>query len=182
MSGRHLTDDEVVGRVFPVEEGPAPVPIHQAVCPECQQRVAKLREAFLLDRGAVTGVVESLPNDFWAAQRRAVLGRITELAAVDAEEKATPFPARFTRSILHRPALAFGSLAAALALVAGLTVLRGGNEAGPSAGDATVASIPANGAPGLSAADRDDDELLRAVDSALSSEASHEALLPEVMR
>ena len=142
MSGRHLTDEEIVGRVFPVEEGPAPIPIHQAVCPECQQRVAKLREAFLLDRGAVTGVVESLPAEFWAAQRRAVLGRISELAAVEAEEKATPFPARFTRSILHRPALAFGSLAAALALVAGLTVLRGGTEAGPSAGVATVAADP----------------------------------------
>jgi hypothetical protein len=182
MSGRHLTEDEVVGRVFPVEEGPTPILIHQAVCPECQQRVAKLREAFLLDRGAVTGVVESLPGDFWNAQRRAILGRISELEAVEAEERATPFPARFTRSILHRPALAFGSLAAALALVAGLTVLRGGTEAGPSAGVATVATLPANGTAELSAADRDDDELLRSVDSVLSSEESYEALLPEVMR
>ena len=182
MSGRHMTEEEIVSRVFPVEEGPAPIPIHQAVCPECQQRVAKLREAFLLDRGAVTGVVESLPVEFWAAQRRAVLGRISELAAVEAEEKATPFPARFTRSILHRPALAFGSLAAALALVAGLTVLRGGTEAGPPLGVATVATIPANGAAELSAADREDDELIRSVDSVLSDEESYEALLPEVMR
>ncbi|MCL4810530.1 MAG: hypothetical protein KJ062_22430, partial [Thermoanaerobaculia bacterium] len=124
MSGRHMTEDEVVNRVFPVEEGPAPIPIHQAVCPECQQRVAKLREAFLLDRGAVTGFVESLPAEAWTAQRRAIMRRVTELAAFDAEERATPFPARFTRSILHRPVLAVGSLAAALALVAGLTVLR----------------------------------------------------------
>lgn len=182
MSGRHLTEDEVVGRVFPVEEGPAPILIHQAVCPECQQRVAKLREAFLLDRGAVTGVVESLSGDFWNAQRRAILGRISELEAVEAEERATPFPARFTRSILHRPALAFGSLAAALALVAGLTVLRGGTEAGPSAGVETVATLPANGTAELSAADRDDDELLRSVDSVLSNSESYEALLPEVMR
>lgn len=181
MSGRHLTEEEVVGRVFPVEEGPAPIPIHQAVCPECQQRVSKLREAFLLDRGAVTGVVESLPGDFWVAQRRAILGRISELAAVEAEEKATPFPARFTRSIIHRPALAFGSLAAALALVAGLTVLRGGPEVAPPAG-ATVAAARATDPAGLSAADREDDELLRSVDSVLSSEDSHEALLPEVMR
>ncbi len=182
MSGRHLTEDEVVGRIFPVEEGPAPIPIHQAVCPECQQRVAKLREAFLLDRGAITGVVEALPGDFWSGQRKAILGRISELAAVEAEQNATPFPARFTRSILHRRALAFGSLAAALALVAGLTILRDGNDAGPSAGVATVAALPASGPAGLSAADRDDDELLRAVDSVLSTEASHEALLPEVMR
>ena len=182
MSGRHMTDEEIVARVFPVDEGPAPIPMHQAVCPECQQRVTKLREAFLLDRGVVTGVIESLPGDFWAAQRRAILGRISELAAVEAEEKATPFPARFTRSILQRPALAFGSLAAALALVAGLTVLRGGTESGPAASAATVAAVTASEPAGLSAADREDDELLRSVDSVLSSEASHEALLPEVMR
>lgn len=182
MSGRHLTDDEIVGRVFPVEEGPAPIPIHLAVCPDCQQRVAKLRDAFLLDRGVVTGVVESLPGDFWTAQRRAIVGRISDLAAAEAEEKATPFPARFTRSILHRPALAFGSLAAALALVAGISVLRGGPAALPSAGVAAVAAVAPGDPAELSAADRDDDELLRSVDSALSGEASQEALLPEVMK
>lgn len=182
MSGRHLTDDEIVSRVFPVEEGPAPIPIHQAVCPECQERVAKLREAFLLDRGAVTGVVESLPPEFWAGQRRSVMGRVSELAALEAEERATPFPARFTRSILHRPALAVASLAAALALVAGLTVLRNTPQAGPPAGAVTVTEAPANGSAELSPADREDDELLRAVDSVLSADAPQEALLPEAMR
>lgn len=182
MSGRHMTDDEVVNRVFPVEEGPAPIPIHQAVCPECQQRVAKLREAFLLDRGAVTGVVESLPGEFWAAQRRAVMGRISELAALEAEAKATPFPSRFTRSILARPALAVGSLAAALALVAGLTVLRSSPDPGLPAGGTTVAAGSANGPAGLPEVDRDDDELLRSVDSVLSTEAPHEALLPEALK
>ena len=182
MSSRHLTDDEIVGRVFPVEEGPAPIPIHQAVCPECQQRVAKLRDAFLLDRGVVTGVVESLPAEFWSAQRRAVMGRVSELAEAGADEKPAAFPARFTRSILHRPALAFGSLAAALALVAGLTVLRGGTEAGSPSGVATVAAASAAGPEGLPAVDRDDDELLRAIDTALSGEAAHEAILPETMR
>jgi hypothetical protein len=181
MSGRHLTEEEVVNRVFPVEEGPAPILIHQAVCPECQQRVAKLREAFLLDRGAVAGVVESLPGEFWTAQRRAVMGRVSELANLEAEEKATPFPTRFTRSILNRPALAVGSLAAALALVAGLTVLRSGPDAGTPAGATTVAAIQANGSAELSASDRDDDELLRSVDTALSTEAPHEAILPEAM-
>ena len=182
MSGRHLTDEEIVNRVFPVEEGPAPIPIHQAVCPECQERVAKLREAFLLDRGAVAGVVESLPPEFWAAQRRAVMGRISEAAALDAEEKATPFPARFTRSILHRPALAVGSLAAALALVAGLTVLRSGPGTAPGSAAGPVAVAAASGPSELPASDRDDDELLKSIDSVLTSEAAHEALLPEAMR
>ena len=182
MSGRHLTDEEIVNRVFPVEEGPAPIPIHQAVCPECQERVAKLREAFLLDRGAVSGVVESLPPEFWAAQRRSVMGRVSELAAVEAEERATPFPARFTRSILHRPALAFGSLAAALALVAGLTVLRRAPEPVLQVGSVVAVATPVNGSAELAAAYREDDELLRAVDSVLSAEAPQEALLPEAMR
>lgn len=181
MSGRHMTEDEVVNRVFPVEEGPAPIPIHQAVCPECQQRVAKLREAFLLDRGAVTGFVESLPAEAWTAQRRAIMRRVTELAAFDAEERATPFPARFTRSILHRPVLAVGSLAAALALVAGLTVLRSDPDAG-AAGSAAVTVAQADGANGLAPADRDDDELLRSVDSILSTESPYGSLLPEAIR
>jgi hypothetical protein len=181
MSGRHMTEDEVVNRVFPVEEGPAPIPIHQAVCPECQQRVAKLREAFLLDRGAVTGVVESLPAEAWNAQRRAIMRRVTELAAVEAEERAAPFPARFTRSILHRPVLAVGSLAAALALVAGLTVLRSGPDAGANGG-AAVTVAEANGENGLSPADRADDELLRSVDSVLSTGAPYGSLLPEVLQ
>jgi hypothetical protein len=181
MSSRHLTDEEIVHRVFPADEGPAPVPIHQAVCPECQARVAKLREAFLLDRGAVTGVVESLPPEFWAAQRRTVMARVREAASLEAEEKATPFPARFTRSIVHRPALAFGSLAAALALVAGLTVLRGGPAPAP-AGTPAVAATPAGGAGEVSSTDREDDELLYAVDTVLSAAAPQEALLPEAMR
>jgi len=182
MSGRHLTGEEVVNRVFPADEGAAPIPIHQAVCPECQERVAKLREAFLLDRGAVAGVVESLPPEFWAAQRRAVMGRISEAAARDVEERATPFPARFTRSILHRPALAVGSLAAALALVAGLTVLRSGPDPAAGAAGGAVATVAVNGSAELSASDRDDDELLKSIDSVLTSEAAHEALLPEAMR
>ena len=178
MSGRHLTEDEVVNRVFPAQDGTAPIPIHQAVCPECQERVARLREAFLLDRGALTGVVESLPPEFWNAQRKAVMGRISELAAQEAEEKATPFPARLTRSVLQRPTLAFGSLAAALALVAGLTVLRGGSD--PSAEPVpTVAS--AEGGSTFSAADSADDELLRAVDVALTTESPYETVLPEAM-
>lgn len=181
MSGRHLTDDEIVNRVFPVEEGPAPVPIHQAVCPECQQRVGRLREGFLLDRGAVTGVVEAIPEEVWAAQRRSVMGRIAELAARETDDRVAPFPARFTRSILHRPALAVGSLAAALALVAGLTVLRGSHDVKPSVAGTTVAATTAD-ASELPAADQADDDLLRSVDSTLSNAAPLETLLPESMK
>lgn len=182
MSGRHMTDDEIVNRVFPVEEGPAPIPIHQAVCPECQQRVARLREGFLLDRGAVTGVVESIPEEVWAAQRRSVMGRIADLAARDAGDRVTPFPERFTRSILRRPALAVGSLAAALALVAGMTVLRGGADPKPAAAGTTVSASVAADAPVLPPADQADDDLLRDVDSVLSNATPLEALLPEQMR
>ena len=106
MSGRHLTGDEIVNRIFPVEEGPAPIPMHLAVCPECQEKVSKLREAYLLDRGAVAGVVESLPGEFWTSQRRAVIGRISELAAVEAlEDHAQQLPAGklvFHHEDLHR--------------------------------------------------------------------------------
>ena len=39
-----------------------------------------------------------------------------------------------------------------------------------------------NGSADLSPADREDDELLRAVDSVLSADAPQEALLPEAMK
>ena len=66
--GRHLTPDEIVDRVFPADEQPAPVPLHLAACPDCQEKVSQLREAWLLDRGAVGGLVESIPDAFWIAQ------------------------------------------------------------------------------------------------------------------
>ena len=59
---RHLSDDEIVDRVFPSTEA-APVPIHLATCTTCQGRVARLREAWLLDRGAVEGTVEAIGDE-----------------------------------------------------------------------------------------------------------------------
>ncbi|MCL4809687.1 MAG: hypothetical protein KJ062_18145, partial [Thermoanaerobaculia bacterium] len=62
-----------------------------------------------------------------------------------------------------------------------LTVLRSGPDAG-AAGSATVAVAQANGDSGLTPADRDDDELLRSVDSLLSTESPYGSLLPEAIR
>ena len=63
----------------------------------------------------------------------------------------------------------------------GLTVLRRTPEnVVPAKETATVAAT--NGLNGLSPADKADDELLRSVDSVLSSEAPNEALLPEAMK
>jgi hypothetical protein len=153
----------MVARVFPPGDDPAPVPMHLAVCAECQSRVVQLREAWLLDRGATDGVVEALPDAFWSAQSAAVM------AAVAAEGRPAPVfrPAAFARTastFVRRPAMAFGSLAAALALVAGLTFLR------PSAAPApdvlvVTAQTPA---PAVAADDTSDDELLRSIDQLLA--------------
>ena len=70
---RHLSADEIVERVFPADDRPAAVPGHLATCVACQERVAGLREAWLLDRGAVSGAVDDLPSGFWGAQ--AEIGR-----------------------------------------------------------------------------------------------------------
>jgi len=50
---RHLTSDEIAEHVFPGDDRPVAVPEHLAACATCQERVATLREAWLLDRGAV---------------------------------------------------------------------------------------------------------------------------------
>lgn len=160
--GPHLTPDEMVARVFPAGDDPAPVPMHLAVCAECQSRVVQLREAWLLDRGATDGVVEALPDAFWSAQSAAVM------AAVAAEGRPAPVfrPAAFARSastFVRRPAMAFGSLAAALALVAGLTFLRP-SAAPPPAGPVVIAQTPVP----LAADDSSDDELLRSIDQLLA--------------
>jgi hypothetical protein len=184
MNGRHLTDDEIGERVFPSLDGPAPVPLHLAVCPDCQRRVGRLREAHLLDRGALDGAVEALPEEFWNAQLGSVMNRVHEpLAPVH------PFPARLRSSLLRRPALALGSLAAAIVLVAGVTVMstrtRGlAPRDAPVATVATVANVAAAASNGdqaalLAPADRTDDELLRSIDTALADESTLTVLIPE---
>ncbi len=177
MSARHLTPDEMVERVFPVGEDPAPVPMHLAICAECQHRVARLREGLLIDRGALTGIVEALPEEFWRAQARAVMERVRAGAA---PVPLVPFPSRLKRSIFRRPALAVGSLAAALVLVAALSILGPGRQAAVKSEPALARATPAAAAPTeLSPADRADDELLRAVDRMLSQDVPQSDLLPE---
>ncbi len=170
----HLTPDEIVARVFPVGEGAAPVPLHLAVCPECQARVAKLREAWLLDRGAVDGAIEAIPEGAWEAQAAATMARVHAEAA--RPPKAHPFPFPFRPVILRHPAAALGSVAAALALVAGLTFLR--PQAAPVRAPERVTATTDPSAltePG----DVKDDELLRSVDQTLAEDAPFSSLVPE---
>jgi hypothetical protein len=166
MSGRHLTEDEILERVFPSDHGPAPVPLHLATCVECLKRIAHLREGYLLHRGAIEGAVDSLPDDFWDAQTRAVMERVSEPVP-----KVAPFPRRFQKTVLKRPLLAFGSVAAAVVLVAGVTILGQRSSRPATPRPAEVAS--------LTAADRADDELLRSIDRDLADEGPATALLPE---
>ncbi len=150
----HLTADEIVARVFPEEGGPAAVPSHLAGCAECQERVARLREAWLLDRGAVSGWVDGLPESFWSAQAGRTMEEIRSSAAPVASVRT------FRPRLLRHPFLAFGSLAAALVLVATATISH-------------VASVPpavpvaAVERPTPSPVDRSDEELLNAIDRVL---------------
>jgi hypothetical protein len=173
---RHLTSEEIVARVFPVHEGAVPVPLHLSVCPECLEKVARLREASLLDKGAVEGVLEEIPPAFWDEQRSSTLSRVRDEAATAG---MASFPLRWTARAVRRPAVAAASLAAALALVAGISVLRPhGTLVGPPASTAAEprATLPNDLA---SAADVRDDELLRGVDQALSEELPFRSLIPE---
>lgn len=175
--GRHLTPDEIVARVFPSDEETAPVPLHLAVCAECQKRVAELREGWLLDRGAVAGAVEALPETFWQAQTASILAAVKE----EPESGVHPFPFPLQRSFFRHPVLAFGSLAAALVLVAGVTILRPWGQERPAVDVAqqgapsTISSAPASSAE----ADRSDDELLRDIDALLAEETPFSTIAPE---
>src|SRR5262249_35094347 len=66
--GRHLTPDEIVDRLFPSGDEPVPVALHLAACSECQEKLGRVRDAWILDRGVVAGAVEALPSSFWEAQ------------------------------------------------------------------------------------------------------------------
>jgi hypothetical protein len=174
--GRHLTADEIVDRVFPADEQPAPVPLHLAACPVCQEKVSHLREAWLLDRGGVGGLVESLPDAFWNAQTSSILAAASGPVAeprVTVGSLAVAFPRQFVR----RPALAFGSLAAALALVGVITYQRL-HTSTPSA--VTSAVRPA-ATPAVSSDENDkrDDELLRSIDDLLADEGPLASLVPQ---
>ena len=171
--GRHLTQDEIFSRVFPQEEGPAPVPLHLATCEECQGRVARLREGWLHDRGAVDGVLDEIPEAFWDAQAGAILERIADEPSRGAMTPSIPF--RLKGSLVRRPILAFGSLAAALALVASISLLR----PRPSANEvASIASTPVPEA-SIEISDQADDELLDSIDHILADEMPLLSIFPE---
>lgn len=176
---RHLTPDEIIERVFPGDEGPSAIPAHLATCETCQARVARLREAWLLDRGAVDGVVEALPEPFWEAQRAAVLRTIGGVSAPVRPETSgiRPFPAVVRKPrLLRHPVLALGSLAAALALVGIVSVNRFG---GPSPANQIPSAMATPVVLGTSPADQADDELLLSIDSLLREEPTYTSLVPD---
>jgi hypothetical protein len=179
---RHLTTEEIVARVFPVHEGAAPVPLHLSVCAECQGKVARLREAWILDKGGVQGVMEGIPPSSWGEQRSAILARVRDEAA--SASAPAPFPLRWTVRAVRQPAIAAASLAAALVLVAGLSFFRHrGAVEGP--GVPVASGAPAAGAQAaspvglVSAADLRDDELLQGVEESLSQDIPFRSLIPE---
>jgi hypothetical protein len=162
---RHLGSDEIVERVFPAADRPVAVPDHLATCAECQERVANLREAWLLDRGAVSGAVDDLPSGFWEEQSAATMAAVRSRADAPEEipgAEVRVFPAR-ARGILRHPVLALSSLAAALLLVGGLSLVRSGSTA-PVA--RTAAVKPVEKTPAL-VNDASDDELLVSIDRVL---------------
>ncbi len=176
---RHLTPDEIVERVFPGDDRPAAVPAHLSACTECQTRVALLREAWLLDRGAVDGVVDALPETFWEAQRGAILSAVEgDAAPAQASFSGVlPFPASVRRGrLLRHPVLAFGSLAAALLLVAGISFTRlyAPEPAGPgpaAANTPVLSSSPSS--------DQSDDELLLSIERVLGEDPACTSLVPD---
>jgi len=162
---RHLGSDEIVERVFPADDRPVAVPDHLATCAECQERVANLREAWLLDRGAVSGAVDDLPSGFWEAQAAATMVTVRSRAGAPEETPGAEvrvFPAR-ARGILRHPVLALSSLAAALLLVGGLSLMRSGGAV-PAVRTAAVKSMEKT--PAL-VDDASDDELLVSIDRVL---------------
>lgn len=169
---RHLSEEEIVGRVFPASEG-VPVPLHLAVCSECQARVALLREAWLLDRGAVEGTVDAVPDAAWREQTAAVMSTVREEAV--RPRTVMNFVLRWPTHLVRRPVLAVLSVAAAVVLVAGLTLLRPGSVPVPQNAAVSPAAATASS---LSSADASDDELLREVDRLVSSDLPLSDLVP----
>jgi len=165
---RHLGSDEIVECVFPADERPVAVPDHLATCAECQERVAKLRDAWLLDRGAVSGAVDDLPAEFWEAQAAATMTAVRTRAAAPEEipeVKVPVFPTR-ARGILRHPIVAFSSLAAALLLVGGLSLVRSGATT-PAMRTAAATSVTTMEKTPSLVNDASDDELLVSIDRAL---------------
>lgn len=176
---RHLGSDEIVERVFPVDDRPVAVPDHLATCAECQERVANLREAWLLDRGAVSGAVDDLPSGFWEAQTAATMATVRSSAGAPEETPGAEvrvFPLR-ARGILRHPILALSSLAAALLLVGGLSLVRSGGTV-PAVHTAAVKSTEKT--PAL-VNDASDDDLLVSIDRVLEDSSLAGFLVEETL-
>lgn len=176
---RHLSPDEIVERVFPGDDRPSAVPEHLAGCEECQTKVTRLREAWRLDRGAVDGFVDGLPESFWEAERAAILAAV-EGHAVPARPVTSgilPFPAAVPRRRLFRhPFLALGGLAAAAALVAVLSVDRPGSRSVPVPVPQAMTTPVTTGVP---AVDKADDEFLLSIERILHEEPAYTTLVPD---
>ncbi len=180
VHGQHLSGEDLVARVFPSGDGPEPVPLHLAVCVECQTRLSRLREAWLLDRGAAAGVTDALPNEFWEVQAASVMEKVQSEIASPARFPTMPLTS-LRRTVFRRPFLAMGSLAAALVLMAGLSFLRIRGGGGEKVGGEVV-TVPATTSAALTStqvADRDDEELIRSIDVALSEDSTLGTLIPE---
>lgn len=174
--GSHLSNEEIVLRVFPVGDGASPVPLHLAACQSCQSRVARLREGALMEQGAIDGVLGAIPEEFWRQQELQVMQHVRSAAAEKPRVLAFRLPV--SGQLLRRPALALGSLAAAILLVAVLSLSRSSPDPVPQVKNTAPATVtPVTAA--LSEADRLDDELLLFVDQTLSEEDSVAYLLPE---
>lgn len=176
---RHLTPDEIVGRVFPGDDRPSAVPEHLAGCEECQTKVARLREAWLLDRGAVDGFVDGLPESFWDAERAAILAAVEGRAVPERPVTSgiLPFPVAVRRGRLFRhPFLALGSLAAAVALVAVLSIGRPGSRGVPTPAPQAMATPAVMGVPTV---DQPDDEFLLSIERILHEEPAYTTLVPD---
>jgi hypothetical protein len=176
---RHLTPDEIVERVFPGDDRPSAVPAHLAACAECQARVARLREAWLLDRGAVAGVVDALPETFWETQRGTILRTLEGDAApaTAAGGGLRPFPASVKRGpLLRHPVLALGSLAAALTLVAGISFTRLYAPRPTGEVPQAVHTPVLSGSP---PSDQSDDELLLSIERVLREDPACTSLVSD---
>ncbi len=176
---KHLTPDEIVEHVFPSGDRPSEIPSHLSDCGGCRDKVARLREAWLLDRGAVDGLVDALPETFWRSQREAILRTLRADAAPAAPPGGGlhPFPPSVRSGrLLRHPALALGSLAAALALVAGISFTRLWAPHDPGASPQAVQTPALSTAP---ATDKSDDDLLLSIERVLREDPPYTSLVPD---
>ena len=110
--------------------------------------------------------MDDLPPGFWEAQAASTMALVRAGArVVSPVPEVGVFPSRI-RGLLRHPALAFSSLAAALLLVGGLSILRSGPTGLPVQTAAVKAGEIKEKTP-AAVNDASDDELLVSVDRAL---------------